>query len=478
MKLVRRVSVFFLAALAIVLVIYSGVFYGLVRAQMVEQFEHELYMVFNSLVAAVEVEAEDVSWQPLEHTIALASDDVQWVVIGDKAHVVDTSRLVRPDLMALAKRLAAEAPRESHGGQTVTIGDWRVLVQRLAASDPDAKPSDVDEFDEIVIVAALRSASLDANLNQLLLLVCVLPIGAWLIAAAAGHWFCRRALYPVVEMSEQARSMVDSDIRARLPLLNTNDELEELARAFNTLLDHQQRAYEQQRRFTGDAAHELRTPLTVLLGQIDVALRRTRSPEEYAETLRVLREETSQLQTIVESLLFLARSEGDATLPDTKRISLADWLPEFLGHWDEHPRRDDIHLEITADRSGVVRASPVLLMRLFDNLVENALKYSSPGTRVDIECRDDGREILVDVQDKGRGIAPEDVSEVFRPFFRTRDAREAGIVGTGLGLAIAARIAAACGGSLNCMSEPGKGSLFTVRLPKAMSIANAVASEV
>jgi signal transduction histidine kinase len=346
------------------------------------------------------------------------------------------------------------------------------------ASDPDAKLSDVDEFDEIVIVAALPSASLDANLNQLLLLVCALPIGAWLVAAAAGHWFCRRALSPVVQMSEQARSMVDSHHGARLPLLNTNDELEELARAFNTLLDHQQRAYEQQRRFTGDAAHELRTPLTVLLGQIDVALRRKRSPEEYAETLRVLRDETSQLQTIVESLLFLARSEGDATLPDTELISLADWLPEFLGHWDEHPRRDDIHLEIAADRSGVVRVSPVLLMRLFENLVENALKYSSPGTRVDIEYRDDGGEILVDVRDRGRGIAPEDVSEVFRPFFRTRDAREAGIVGTGLGLAIAARIAAACGGSLNCTSEPGKGSLFTVRLPKVTSVAAAVASEV
>src|SRR5690606_23816941 len=130
-------------------------------------------------------------------------------------------------------------------------------------------------------------------------------------------------LQPVLDMSQRARSMSGADFHSRLPVSETKDELADLAMSFNKVLDSQHRAYEQQRRFTDNAAHELRTPLTVLLGQIDVALRRTRSPEEYAKTVRVLRDQTAQLQTIVDSLLFLARAEDDAVLPDAEAISLS-----------------------------------------------------------------------------------------------------------------------------------------------------------
>src|SRR5690606_24619267 len=109
-----------------------------------------------------------------------------------------------------------------------------------------------------------------------------------LLAAALGRRFAARALQPVTEMSRRTRSIAGSDFRARLPVADSRDELAELGEAFNTLLDRQQQAYEQQRRLAGDAAHELRTPLTVLLGQIDVALRRPRPADEYVETLRLL----------------------------------------------------------------------------------------------------------------------------------------------------------------------------------------------
>jgi signal transduction histidine kinase len=261
--------------------------------------------------------------------------------------------------------------------------------------------------------------------------------------------------------------MSGADFRSRLPVIKTRDELADLAAAFNTLLEHRHRAFEQQQRFTGDAAHELRTPLTVLLGQIDVALRRTRTPEEYATTLRVLRDQTVQLQTIVESLLFLARAEENAILPDAETFSLAAWLPSYMHRWHGHPRGGDINLQIGLGDAGQIKASPALLARLLDNLIENALKYSSPGSPVDVNVTNGDAEVHVEVRDQGRGIAAEDLPAVFHPFFRTRDAREAGIAGTGLGLAIAARIAAACGGRLACTSDINRGSCFTLRLPAA-----------
>jgi heavy metal sensor kinase len=468
-KLINRVSIFFLAAMAVVLLVFSGGFYAIVRAHLVHQFEQELRGTFNSLVAAVEVETTDVSWQPLEHTIALGAtegpSEVQWVVIGDDSRVVEMSRSARPELIAQAKRIASHLSGSSDSGQLVTGDNWHLLHQRLVAPAPDRSIRDLDEFDEIVIVVARSGAPLNADLCRLLLLVCALPVAIWLVAAAAGHWYCRKALQPILDMSQQARSMTGADFHSRLPVADTRDELADLALSFNTVLDQQYRAFEQQRRFTGDAAHELRTPLTVLVGQIDVALRRTRSPDEYAATLRVLRDESAQLQTIVESLLFLARAEEDAVLPSAETFSLTEWLPDYMHRWNEHPRRNDISFRLAHDGECQIQASTALLTRLLDNLVENALKYSSPGSIVEISAFTDNSEALVVVQDQGRGIAAEDQTEIFKPFFRSRAAREAGIAGTGLGLAIAARIATASGGRLDCTSEIGMGSRFTLWLP-------------
>ena len=470
MTLVNRVSAFFLAALAVVLVVYSGLFYAIVRGRLVQQFDQELHGALYSLVAAIEVEPEEVKWQPLEHAIALGSgagpEEVRWVVVGDGGQIVEQSRNNSTALVSEAQRIAAQASKQNQlEGETIAKGEWTILFQRLVAPAPERSARELDEFDELVVVVARSPASVNGDLQRLLLLVTLLPLAAWLVAAAAGRWFGARALRPVLEMAGRARSMTGSDFSARLPVPATGDELADLGQAFNTLLDRQQRAYEQQRRFAGDAAHELRTPLTVLLGQIDVALRRPRSPEEYAETLGLLRDQSSELQQIVESLLFLARSEGDATLPGTEPIELAEWLPRYMERWNDHPRRSDMRLELQLSDETTVTASPSLLSHLLDNLISNASKYSSPGTRLTIIAAERDGEAVVEVEDQGRGISAEDLKTVFEPFFRSKSAREAGIAGVGLGLAISARIAAAFGGRLECRSELGQGSRFTLFLP-------------
>ena len=470
MTLVNRVSAFFLAALAIVLVVYSGVFYAFVRARLMQQFDQELHGALYSLVAAIEVEPEEVKWQPLEHAVALGSgagpEEVRWVVVGDGGQIVEQSRNVSPEIIAEAKRIAADAAAKKQTyGELTASGEWSILYRRLTAPAPDRAGRELDEFDELAVVVARSTADMDANLQRLTALVIALPLGAWLLAAALGRWFGARALEPVLAMSKRARSIAGSDFKSRLPAPESNDELADLGQAFNTLLDRQQRAYEQQRRFTGDAAHELRTPLTVLLGQIDVSLRRPRSAEEYAQTLGVLRDEASELQQIVESLLFLARASEEATLPGSEPIALAEWLPLYMERWKDDPRHSDMRLELQLDPAGAVSAPPALLSRVLDNLISNAAKYSSAETPIRIVATADDVHATVSVADQGRGISPEDQSTVFEPFFRSKTARDAGIAGTGLGLAIAARIAAALRGRLECTSEVGRGSIFSLYLP-------------
>lgn len=478
MKLVDRVSVFFLTALAVVLIVTSGSFYAFIRAHLVQQFDRELLGAFYLLVAAVEVEPQDVSWQPLEHTIELGTvqgpEAVLWAVIGDSNHIVETSPNATADFIKLAQSLASRSKASPADAQIFALDQWRILHQKLVATAPDDSQRDLDEFDMIDVVVVRSSVSLNTNLRRLLILVAALPVVIWILAAATGHWFCRRALQPVWEMTDQARSMSDADFHSRLSVTDSGDELADLAEAFNTLLDSQNRSFEQQRRFAGDAAHELRTPITVLLGQIDVALRRSRSPEEHAAILRILREETTQLQTIVESLLFLARSEEDAVLPDLETFELEAWLTEYMARWEANPRHCDIDLQKHSVGAIQVRASKTLLARLLDNLLENALKYSEPGSRVELTTTSHVEQVLIEVRDHGRGIAPEDQSDIFKPFFRTKSARHAGISGTGLGLAIAARIAMAFHGQLKCSSPPGGGSRFTLQLPIVSGVSGQV----
>jgi signal transduction histidine kinase len=276
-------------------------------------------------------------------------------------------------------------------------------------------------------------------------------------------------------MAGAAGAMTAADLGRRLPDPGTGDELDELGRAFNALLErlHEafvrlNEAYERQRRFAGDASHQLRTPLAALLGQVQIARRRDRSPEEYRRVLDLVQEEGARLHQIVETLLFLAQPER-ADLP-TGVVDLAAWVPDHLRRWSDHPRAPDLHAEIAEDTPLGVRAHPALLAQLLDNLLENACKYSDPGTPVAVRVWRERGSVALGVEDRGCGLTAEDLSHVFEPFFRAEQARRASRSGVGLGLAVARRITATFGGKLDVQSEPGVGSLFVVRLPGSVRL--------
>ncbi|TWU20649.1 Signal transduction histidine-protein kinase ArlS [Novipirellula galeiformis] len=472
MKLTTRVSAFFLATLAIALGIYSLVFYSLARNHIDYQFEHQLRASLDSLVAAAEVEETEVKWQPLEHSIALGSsepsDPLRWIVIGDGNFVVEKSTNADDPFTARAMKIASSAPEPQ---KTFTLNDppshQTLFYQRLIAPNPQRVDRQLDEFDELLMMVGRPTMQRDQTVARLGWLVVLVPLAAWLTIAALGRWIVAQALRPLTKMSGEAQKIAGADFQTRLPVHPSKDELSNLGTVFNRLLDRQQIAFEQQRRFAGDAAHELRTPLTVLLGHIDITLRRTRTEAEYTSNLQLLRKQTISLQEIVESLLFLARSDEDGVLPRSESWVISEWLDS---HWDSRPhvpRQADLELDNQLDDDTQIAAPASLLSRVLDNLVSNALKYSQSGTRVTVAASCEQGQVVIRVSDSGTGIAQGDLASIFDPFFRTAEARGAGITGNGLGLAIASRIAKSLGGSLECESKLGKGSTFTLRLPQA-----------
>jgi signal transduction histidine kinase len=472
MTLVNRVSVFFLIALALALAGYSLVLYVSVRGYLNRQFDDELHSALQVLMASVEVEPDDAKWHPSDHGINLseaALAKVDWIVCDERGQVVDRSAgLKRGD--PVYEQLVTFARRaEPIAEDTAIVGDLRVLQRELAAPNP--KPAAIREPYEYVrvrITVGRRQAELAQSLRQLALLVTAAPIVLWLIALGGGRWFVRRALFPVRAMAASVRAMNQADFGPRLVVGPQADELSEFGTAFNHLLDRLQTAFDRERRFTGDAAHQLRTPLAALQVELDVARRRPRSSAEYQQLLDTLARQTGELRQILDSLLYLARSEEDAIRPACQAIELDDWLAAHLARFAEHPRAGDLHLNACSGVS--IETVPELLGQLVDNLLSNAMKYSEPGTPVEIGTRCEGDLALLSVRDRGIGISATDQQHIFEPFHRSEEARQRGIPGVGLGLSICARIAAALGGRLQCESERARGTTITLSLPGAGAI--------
>jgi heavy metal sensor kinase len=463
--LTTRLSLYFLASLAAVLVAFSVALYVLADRHLHRQLDDRLAASAHTLASAAEVEPDGVEWEPHNRPMALTSgDQLRWTVTDDTGKVIDRSPQPGVDeLMAEADggfRSGHRNPRRvDHAGRA-----WQVMRLRLEHERPSPGPPKAGKHRALVSTAAVPLDPVHADLRALAAALAGLALVILVIALFASRAVCRRALAPVARMTDAARTMGAADLTHRLPGSASADELADLAAAFNGLLDRLAEAFARERRFAGEASHQLRTPLAALIGQVEVALRRDREPAEYRRALAAVLDQAGRLRRVVEALLFLARSAADARLPGAEHVDLAAWVPERLRVRDGGPRSGDLAFEPPAGEVAAL-VHPDLFGELLDALLDNALKYSEPGTPVAVRVGRDSDGSWVEVEDRGCGIAPDDRPHLFRPFFRSEAARRRGVPGVGLGLAVASRIAAALGGSIAVDSAPGRGSRFRVRLP-------------
>lgn len=471
MTLTNRLSWFFLAALAVVLGGFSATLFAAAHVYLHREAADRARAMLDMLVAAAEVNAAGVEWEPSERRLSPGAagepDGARWLVQNHAGERVDSSDpgglsdLARPDLAA--------------GDGFVDVTDdagrtWRVVRQRLEATGGQLSAAEraepmVRKYPALVVTAAVPLGPVGATLRNLAGILAGVSLGLWLVAWLVGRRVCRRALSPLTRMAGAARDM-GAELGERLPGSGADDELDDLARAFNGLLDRLGESFDRQRRFTAEASHQLRTPLTAMLGQAEVALRRERPAEEYRRVVGLMQNEAKRLRTIVDSLLFLAQADGDADPPKTEPLALGAWLQSHLAGWASHPRAADLRLS-RPPCDPAAEVHPLLLGQVVDCLLENACKYSPAGSPVQLHVGCHGADALLEVEDRGFGIAADDLPNLFRPFFRSADARRRGVAGVGLGLAIADRIARVMRGSLVARRCDHGGTCFTLRLPKA-----------
>lgn len=298
-----------------------------------------------------------------------------------------------------------------------------------------------------------------------LILVLCFPVLV-LLASLGGYWLSRRALEPVNTMIETARNLDARDLSARLTVPLTRDELARLAETFNAALARIQAAVERITRFTADASHELRTPVSVVRTSAELALRRSRSEAQYRESLEQILREAEKTSQLIEDLLTLARSDAASASLPRRRTNLADCAQRACSREAVLAEAKPVHFTSRVPPEPVwVDGDAAALERLILILLDNAVKYTPEKGRVEMTLREGDGWALAEVRDTGIGIPAEDLANIFERFYRADPARARQSGGTGLGLSIARWIAEAHGGEIRVQSEPGKGSVFEVRLP-------------
>lgn len=300
------------------------------------------------------------------------------------------------------------------------------------------------------------------QLNTALLISVPLLI---ILAGAGGYLLASHALKPIDTITRTANRISAEDLHARLNLPVTNDEVGRLASTFDAMLGRLDASFQRERRFTADASHELRTPLATMQAILGVMRSQRRTPEDYEGALDDLVTQTDRLRGLVESLLQLARSDAQP-ITSRKTVDLSTVVEDVV----------ETVRPLAEEKGLVVRCeiAPALmipgdrdnLIRLFLNLLDNAIKYTTQG-EIAVSAMIAGKTIEVRVHDTGIGISDTHVPYIFDRFYQVDAARSTR--GNGLGLAIAQEIAHIHGGSITVTSTSGAGSLFCVRFPYSVN---------
>ena len=314
------------------------------------------------------------------------------------------------------------------------------------------------------VLVGTSLATAQADMRKLAVALTLIGCGIALVGLGVGWWTAGRALRPIAEISQAAREIAGGALSKRINSSETESELGQLATVLNSTFARLEAAFAQQQQFTSDAAHELRTPVTVILTQIQSTLNKERSGAEYRETLEACQRAAQRMRRLIESLMELARFDSGQEQLKRMKFDLAATARDCLEMIQ--PLAAERHVEIHSELSPApCEGDPERISQVITNLLTNAVNYNRPKGEVRVTVAAQDGSAVVTVSDTGQGIATEDLPRVFERFYRGDQARSNALGGAGLGLSICKAIVEAHGGSIEVVSEPGKGTTFTVRLP-------------
>lgn len=349
---------------------------------------------------------------------------------------------------------AGESPDRSRQARLTTPGGELFLLA--------AKVRQAGDRPEMLYHVALNAGHVEEWLTDYNRTLGVFIALASVASALFGWLGARSGLAPLRDITRSVQQVTAAGLTERLGAKPWPAELAALATEFDRMLERLDDSFNRLSQFTADAAHEFRTPLNNLMGATSLLLSRERPAAEHREALEAHLEQYDRLNRMIESLLFLARADGETAAPETHPLAVGPLVREVVEFFA--PLAEESGINLTISGEATLRADESLLRMALGNLLANALRFTPPGGTVSIGITpsDHGRTLLT-VADTGCGIAPEHLSKIFDRFYRVEAARSSG--GAGLGLALVRTIMTLHRGSVTATSQVGRGTTFELEFP-------------
>ena len=299
-----------------------------------------------------------------------------------------------------------------------------------------------DNEGNFIVLVMSRNAYGTEIKEHLLLLSIFLILASSVLIFFIGKIYSGRILVPLQHILKELKRIRTNSLNRRLKTTGNNDELEDMIKTLNSMLDRLDSAFKAEKSFVSHASHELNNPLTAIQGECEISLLKERSPEEYQAALRRIATETSRIIQLIKHLLFLSHGDKEIQKSAMETIFLADFLMQF----------SSARISFSPDNfSYMIRANPYLLKIAIKNILSNACKYSDDKP---VEMRLRGS--VLTISDRGIGIPPEELKRIFQPFYRASNTRE--YAGHGVGLSLSLRILSTYGAKVNITSDLGIGT--------------------
>ena len=337
-----------------------------------------------------------------------------------------------------------------------SIGNGLAAYGDLDKGEPGSfDPESVSPDQDVTIIVSDAQQSFGAT-NWLI------TVAVTLLGGVLAYFVSGRALRPLSDFAVQVEQVQPNNLAEMKISEDVLPEFKQFSASFNDMIDRLDQGFSAQKQFTGNAAHELRTPLALMQTQMELfSLEHPGANPETADFLKLLQEQTERMSQMTKTLLEMSELRS---VPCNDRIELAPLVEEVFADLAPLAEQREIALECEGDAAIV--GSDTLMYRLVFNLVENALRYSRPGTAVSVSIDEEANRVLLRVRDRGAGIPVQYKESIFQPFFRVDKSRSREYGGVGLGLSLVWEIAALHGGTVEVEESSNEGTVMLVALPK------------
>lgn len=453
-----RLTVWYVSLLAIVLIIFSTTFYGIFRFSLYNEVDRTLQDRANQVRASIAVENAPIN-----------------ILVTGQIRLPELDVFSSPSIYIQVTDAQGEVKTQSQN-----LGDYHLPInENIISAVKDGNPLLMDAQvgmvklriysaplwfgNQVIGIVQVGQplTEVEATLRRILFSLVSGTVMTLIIATLLGAMMAHMSLRPIDQITMTANKIVSAeDLRQRLPVTGTNDELNRLSQTINGMLTRLDNFFQAQVRLSADISHELRTPLTIIRGNLDLLRDDVdETPEERAETLTIIDNALDRMARIVSDLLLLSQADAGMSL-NMRPVELE---PLILDVFQEtHALSNGVGLRLGHTEPLAVYGDADRLKQLLINLVHNGFKHTPAGGCVTISLYKEPKWARISVADTGSGISPEDLPHIFDRFYRAKGQKRRG---SGLGLAIAKWIAEAHGGTLVAESQLGNGSTFILRLP-------------